>query len=551
MRQMRPQAAQPNTFGAPPAPAPNTNPIGSFSADNNLIGSQINPTNSAQTNTAQGYADTSGAAYNNFNVSPFQGVKPLNFDTERGMLGAAGAQMSGLAYNNTAANTQFGNAQSQLGGAQQNAMGYYNNAAGSLQGLQGLSGFDGGGANLADFSGANATTGDALKRVGEKFGYGEDTMAARGFVVPALERAMNGPERNALAEESLSLLEARSQPGYEQALRQTNAKNAAMGRRGSGITTNELGDVQLARERELSIARRELANDASSRTMQDRADRTNLALGVTQGLGAEDRGGAGVGLEQANTMLRGADQQSGRQQFNAQQSESASQRAAQGAQFGASFKRGLANDLTGIGRDVYGMGRDQSNLSMDVGDRYGDQDKDRVGLGERQANFKNKQANDYGNYNRDEYSAGVDERDTARKDEYNQGDFARTKFSDMRGYLGDERTNDRSNRNEYRNERNYQYGLSRDAIGDEYDRGDFEERIRNGRYNRGLGTANVGFGGTSPSGAYSDSANQYRQSSSDAFEGAGSAIAAAGNRRRAGAGGGQQRPRVNSGSEDI
>ena len=533
-----PQRRTANTFGTPNMfGAPTTNPVGSFSATNNLIGSQINPTNSAQTNTAQGYSDRAGAAYNNFQFSPSRGVTPLNFDTERGMLGAAGTQMAGLGYNNTAANAQFGNAQSQLAGAQQNAMGYYGAAGGALQGLMGGGGdFSGGGANLANFGEANATTSDALKRIGDKFGYGDDTMKARGFVVPALEKAMTGPERNALAEESLALLEARSQPGYEQALRQTTARNAAMGRRGSGITTNELGDVQLARERELALARRDLANDASSRTMQDRADRTNLALGVTQGLGAEDRGGESIRLDQANTILRAAEQQSGRQQFNAGQSESAAQRSARGAQFGADFQRGLANDLTGIGRDVYGMGRDQSGLSMDVGDRYGLQDTARVGLGERQANFKSKQANDYGNFNRDEYSAGVDERDTGRKDEYNQGDFTRTRFSDMRSYLGDERTNDRSNRNELRGERNYQYGLSRDAIGDEYDRADFEERLRGNRYNRGMGITNVGFGGTSPATVYGAQADRYAGQASDAYEGAAQALAAAGSLRRRGAG---------------
>jgi hypothetical protein len=538
-QRMRTRGAPPNTFGAPPAPAPNTNPVGSFSATNNLIGSQINPTNSAQTNTAQGYSDKAGAAYNNFQLSPFQGVTPLNFGAERGMLGAAGTQMAGLGYNNTAANTQFGNAQSQLGGAQQNAMGYYGNAGNTLQGLQGLGGFTGGGANTADFGKAESMVTDALSGdLGQNFAYGSDVAKARGLVTPALERAMSAPDRNALAGESLSLLEERSRPGYDQTLRQVGAKNAAMGRRGSGITTNELGDVSLARERELSLARRELANDASSRTMQDNADRVNLSMGVTQGLGSEDRGAASVRQGASSLKLQGADQISGNARFNASQQENAAQRAAQGAQFGASFQRGLANDLTGIGRDVYGMGRDQSNLSMDVGDRYGQQDTARVGLGERQAGFQRNLANDSGNFTRDEYSAGVDERNAGRKDEYNQGDFARTKFSDMRGYLGDERSNDRSNRNELRGERDYQYGLSQDSLDNEFRTAGFEESLRNGRYNRGMGTTNVGFGGTSPANAYGAQADRYAGQASDAYEGAGQALAAAGSLRRRGAGGG-------------
>jgi hypothetical protein len=522
---------QPNTFGAPPAPATNTNPVSSFNATNNLIGSQINPTNSAQTNTAQGYADKAGAAYNNFQFSPFQGVTPLGFGAERGMLGAAGAQMAGLGYNNTAANAQFGNAQSGLAQAA--------GASGAaLQGLQGLGvgSFSGGGASMADFGKAEGMIGKALDGdLGQNFEYGNDIRAARGMVNPALERAMNAPNRNALADESLSLLEARSQPGFEQALRQTTAKNAAMGRRGSGITTNELGDVSLARERELALARRELANEASSRTMQDNADRVNLSMGVTQGLGAEDRNKIGVRQAAADLSLRGAGQVSNNAQFNASQGEAAAQRSARGAQFGADFQRGVAGD-------IYGMGRDQSNLAMDVGDRYGQQDKDRVGLGERQAGFTRNLANDSGNFTRDEYSAGVDERNTRRKDEYNQGDFTRTRFSDMRGYLGEERTNDRSNRNELRGERSYQYGLSRDAIGDEYDRADFEERLRNNRYNRGMGTANVGFGGTSPANAYGAQADRYAGQASDAYEGAGQALAAAGSLRRRGAGGGGVNP---------
>jgi hypothetical protein len=513
----------PNTFGAPPAP--NTNPVGAFGATNNLIGSQVNPTNSAQTNTAQGYSDKAGSAYNSFQLSPFQGVQPLAFGAERGMLGAAGTQMAGLNYNTAGANAQYGAAQSGLAGA----------AAGSqaaLQGLQGRGGFGGGGANTADFSRADGLVGETMGRdVGQNFDYGGDTGAARGLASSALSRAMNAPDRNALASESLSLLEERSRPGYDQTLRQVGAKNAAMGRRGSGVTTNELGDVTLGRERELGLARRDLANEASSRTMQDNSDRVNLSMGVTQGLGAEDRGKAGVRQGAAGITLRGAEQLSGNAKFNAAQAESSAQRNAQGAQFGASFERGLAND-------IYGMGRDQSNLAMDVGDRYGQQDTARVGLGERQAGFTRGLANDTGNFTRDEYGAGVDERNTSRRDEYDQGDFARTKFGDMRGYLGDERSNDRSNRNEIRNERNYQYGLSRDAIGDEYDRADFEERLRGNRYNRGMGTTNVGFGGQSPSGAYSDSANQYRQSSADNFEGAGQSLASMGN-RRSGAGSGR------------
>jgi magnesium chelatase family protein len=44
------------------------------------------------------------------------------------------------------------------------------------------------------------------------------------------------------------------------------------------VTTNELGDVTLARERELALARRDSANDAAGRTLlTDAAERLRLS----------------------------------------------------------------------------------------------------------------------------------------------------------------------------------------------------------------------------------------------------------------------------------
>lgn len=452
-KRMRAPGAQPNTFGAPAAPQqPATQ---AFGATNNLIGTQINPTNSAQTNTAQGYANKAGSEYNNFSLSPFQGVKPLDFGQERGMLGAAGDKMNGLNYNFGAANQQYGQSQQAMQGLQ--ALGQQNFGSGSAS---------------ADTSKFNSELNTALE-------------------------GLKGPNRGEIGAETLSLLEERSRPGYDQTLRSVGAKNAAMGRRGSGITTNELGDVTLARERELSLARRDVSNDAAAQTLKDRLDVSNQQRGI-----AGDRFGAEV--------------------QNASFADAGMARDQQGRQFGASLQRGIAGDM--------------ANNAMQIGDRFGDQERDRTGLGERQAGFGRTLANDYGNMNRDEYGASVDERNTSRRDEYDQGDFSRSKFSDMRGYLGDERNNDRSNRNEMRDERGYQYGLSQDSIDNGFRTAGFEESLRNGRYNRAKGTTEIGFGGTSPVGAYSDSANQYRQSSGDAYEGAGQALAAAGNRRRRGGG---------------
>jgi hypothetical protein len=447
---------QPNTFGAPAAPPqPATQ---AFGATSNLIGTQINPTQSANTNTAQGYTQKAAGAFDAFKLSPFQGVQPLNYGTERGMLGAAGAKMDGL-------NFDFGGANAQ-----------YAKSGQAMQGLQALGGQDfGSGAARADTGKFNSELNGALE-------------------------GLKGPDRAQVGAESLALFEERSRPGYDQTLRDVGAKNAAMGRRGSGVTTNELGDVTLARERELALARRDVANDAAGRTLSDRLDISNQQRGV-----ANDRFGAEV--------------------TNAGFQDAGMARDQQGRQFGASLQRGIAGDI--------------ANNAMQIGDRFGDQETSRVSLGERQANFGRSLGNDFAGFTRDEYGAKVDERNTSRKDEYDQGDFAKSKFTTMSGYLGDERTNDRNNRNELRDERGYQYDLSQDSIDNEFRTAGFEESLRNNRYNRGMGTTEIGFGGTSPGGAYTDSANRYADSSSDAYEGAGQALAAAGSRRRSGAGGGR------------
>lgn len=492
--------------------------------NNSLINQQILPGDSDSTGTAQGWTRGAGDAYNDFRFNQFQGLTPLNFglnnpssrdraanaSTPRGGLSDALERMQGLGYDWRGVNDRYDAAGTALGDARTRAQGDY----AGLQGL-GVGSFSGGGANLADFSRAEAmTTGAVGGDLGKSFDYGSDVGRARGLALQQLERAMNAPDRKQIGAETLALLEERSQPGYEQTLRQVNARNAAMGRRGSGITTNELGDVTLARERELGLARRDLANEAAARTLQDNIDRTNLAMGVTTGLGAEDRGKFGVRQGAASLELQAANQLSGNAQFNAAQGEAASQRAARGAQFGADFQRGLA-------RDLYDMGRDRANFEMRRGDVLSDQQERGVRLGQDQAGFTRNIALDRAGLLRDEYGAARDERDTARRDQYDQFGVNRTRFNDFRSFLGDERANDFNRRQEARGERAFQYGQSRDAVADELQRFLMEEQLRNNRYNRALGYTGLGFGGNNVAEAYQGQAGFYGNNANDWYSLAG------------------------------
>ena len=505
----------------------NASGVTPFSATNNLIGQQITPTNSAMTDWAQGRAQNAGNAYGNFQFSPFQGVGQMNFGPMQGMLTGANSQMQGLGFNFGNANTQYGNAQSTLANAAQQG-------TQTLQGLQGLGvgSFSGGGANLADFGRAEGMLSSALSGdIGKNFEYAGDTMGARAFVLPALERAMTAPDRNALAAESLALMEERSRRGFDDTMRSTAEQQAALGRRGSGMTAKALNDVTNRREQELAWARRDLANEASSRTMQDNMDRTTLAMGTTAGLGSEDRERMKVRQAAAALGLEGAGMLSNNAQFNASQGEAASQRAARGAQFGADFQRGL-------GRDIYQMGLDQSRLGMDIGDRFGDQERDRVGLGERQANFTRGIGNDLAGFEQQRWRSAFDERNAGRDDEFNRGNFEGNRFRDFFSALGQQRGEDRANRGELRDERRYQYGLSQDAIDNDYRRMDWEENLRGNRFNRGLATANIGFGARSPAGAYGAMGANFGNQSAQGYDAMGQLLAMLGNRsnRRGGSG---------------
>jgi hypothetical protein len=387
-----------------------------FGAQNNLIGQQITPTNSAFTQGMQNKAQGAGDAYNNFQFGQFQGLQPMNFGAERGQIAGANSAMQGLGYDFGKANQAY-------------------------SGVQALGGF-GSGTASANTGRFNSELDGALQ-------------------------GLQGPDRAKLASDTFAQIQERSQPGFEQALRGATQKAAAMGRRGAGMTTNELGDITTQRERELALAGRDLSIDAAGKTLSDRLGVADFQRGV-----ANDRFGG--------------------EKFNASLADAGMARDQQGRQFGA-------------------------NIGLQLGDRYADQTRDTVGLGERKAGFARTSANDLAGLTRDTWNSQQSERDAARRDEYDQNNVRRTRFSDFLGATRDGWNQDRSTRNELRGERDYQYGLSRDAVDDEYRRMNFEESMRGNRYGRGQGYLNSGGDGAGLAGAYGAAGAQQGANAADSY----------------------------------
>lgn len=94
------------------------------------------------------------------------------------------------------------------------------------------------------------------------------------------------PDRNELARQSWEQIAQASEPEFQKELQGVGQKAAALGRIGSGITTSELGDVTLQREKYLGNLQRQLATEASGQTLSDRLAR----LQAGQGLEAQQYG---------------------------------------------------------------------------------------------------------------------------------------------------------------------------------------------------------------------------------------------------------------------
>lgn len=339
---------------------------GSFGASNNLISSQFSPTASARTQGAQGMTDVAAQNVANGVPQTFARVGMQDMSDDLGQ----------RAYS----------------------------------ALTGMFGGGGGGGGAG----------------GAGFGYGADTKEARELAMGQLRTTLGTtPDRATLASNAFTRLLDESTPQFEADLRATNARNAAMGRRGSGMATQDLGTVQQRREEALMRERGRLADDAAGLSLADQQAKLGAAQGLMGALGGMDTSAGSLSLQ------------------------------------GAALANSAAN-----------------------------------------ANFDRM----YGLY-RDAYGNQVSERDKG-------ADFGQTRFQNQRQVLGDMSAyedmltgNDRADRNELRNERGYQYGLSRDAQGDRIDQFRAQEDVFGNDFDRAARMTSMGYG-MDPSDAYAAAATR-------------------------------------------
>lgn len=476
-------SARPVPGAAGGAPGAGGYGLSSFGATDNLIGSQINPTNSALTNDATSAMSGALSQYMNQPLgTTFGAVTPGRSD-----------------------------ATTRLGGQAQNAADAYAGA--------------GGPPNLSNpaFAGIGANTygqsqgylqqllgGGAGQAGGGSFGYAGDTGQARAATMSQLQQMLNAtPDRAALASSAYDRLVKESQPQFETDLRNVGKKAAALGRVGSGMTTSDLGTVQQRREEQLAARRADLADSAASQTLSDAQSRLSSALGATTGLGGMDTAAGNLNLGYLGESNRAIGQ-----------NQDSRYRAAMGLADLQSQSRGESVSE----RDkAYSAGQDANNLAMQLDNtRFGRLQNQAMDLASLRGNSL---AEDRALQN-DQRT----ERDFLANQEnqtYNRG---RQRFTDLGSYLSGRENQDAANRSWMAQERGYQADMDQRAIDNQVRERQLQESLLQGRFGRGMDLSQFGYG-NQPTGTYMDAAQQgygvadrYGQQASDAWGGATDAV---------------------------
>lgn len=430
-------------------PAVNAPSTATIDTTNNLINRQITTQPSTSTTNARNTADNAMTQYASWNPGTFNQMTPVDTSRTEQLYGAANQQVQGL-----------------------QATPY--EAVGPT-----------------DQTRTRALLGSALGSVG-----GLSSMNPGGSVVPS-SFALNLPDRAKLAADAYSLIQERAQPQFAQDLRAVGQKAAALGRVGSGLTTNELGDVATLHDRTLDQARRDLATQAAGQTVADKIaeGQLNLQYGTAADAGRNAAFRNALDLNNTRfgqlTNLAGMENQLAGQRRSDELTERDARIAAGDRQNALGMARAAANrtygsDLYGLGSDAYARARDERNAASDFDQR----------------SFDNR----------------------------------RSIFGDTAGYARDLYNQDAQSADELRGERAYQYGLSRDAQRDAINQYGAQEDQYNTGFDQGRTLFGLGYG-MDPSGVYTQQAGNAQGSADAATAGVGDLLGSYFNYRN-----GQNRP---------
>jgi hypothetical protein len=183
----------------------------------------------------------------------------------------------------------------------------------------------------------------------EAAGNSKEAQQLRTKLMGMLDNLSNAPDRLELAADALRIQRELTAPQWQQDLRHVGAQAAALGRIGSGMTTNELTDLTLAREKALGLFGQQLANQASGQILDDRLNIFGAGAGLQNQFAGQDaqranllQGNAGILSQQAQAIAANQQQNAARALQAAMANQGANLSAAQSNQ-GANLQADLSN----------------------------------------------------------------------------------------------------------------------------------------------------------------------------------------------------------------
>lgn len=423
----------------------------------------FNPTASGSTQAAQNMTSGLASRLMNYQMPTFQAINPANYAAARGYLGQAAGQLGGMSIG------QYGDI-----------------PVNSFQQSYGLLGQ------------AEQALPDSFQRIaGGSYDPSQDTTQSRAMLMAALQGAQ-GPDRAKLAQQDYDILEKQSEPQWQQDLRTVGQKNAALGRLGSGMVTNDLMDITAQRQRDLGLQREQLATDAAGQSLADKLAALSATSQVFGQLGGEDRANAGVNLDLRN--------------------EARGERQA-GLDYG--FNR--ENALAGLSGQYAGLDQARFGEQSQNRDFQFNRDSTAASLAAQRAGLLAGLGQTEGQFATNEFGQQQSERNA--QDQYALDQFGQQAglFGQMAGLEQQRFGQDLSNRNEQRTDREFQNTLSQEAIQNAQNQAILQDQLYGNAFDRNLraGTAygSLGYQGD-PSNAYFTGAEQYGQQGQQAAQGA-------------------------------
>ncbi len=191
-----------------------------------------------------------------------------------------------------------------------------------------------------------------------------------------LEGLRTGPSRGELASQAFSQIQEASAPRFQSELRDVGRRAATLGRIGSGVTTSELGDVQVTRERDLDLLRRGLATDAAGRGLEDRFRQLGATQGVSGQLFGQEQSGRNE-LRGERGFQEGLDRRAVQERVQ----QRALEEALLEGQFGRDFSRqGLFADIGFGGGSQANFGNQAGRFAQNFGNQANASNQSAAGL---------------------------------------------------------------------------------------------------------------------------------------------------------------------------